>query len=230
MEKRRHYRLPRSLIARIEWADGECLGSVFNLAKFGIGVFCQRELPVSTAVQISISLSGRRDFALPSRIVRARTMPALSRNKFEYGVALTGDLDGYHVFLATTIRREFEMCAQPNSPDVRIVDHGDVLDLLDVAATNVAAGGLFVRTDRALEVGGEYEVMLRNDGVAEPIYCLGEVVAAFQMDVDALEHPFAAGLRLMAFRGDGQARFAEFLKGLDVLYPLYWQPDASGDN
>ncbi len=226
MNKRRFYRLPRSLMVKIDCADGQCLGYVNDMAKSGIGIFCDRELPEQSRLAVAMTVAGS-PIVLQGQVVWRRAMPVVARTKFQYGVKLAGDLTVYRAFLASQIRHDFELRRHPRYPEVLVVKNGDVLDLLDAAVTNVSVGGLYIRVKRPLAVGDECEMELQNDRLVEPIFCLGEVVEAFLTEADAFAHEYGAGIRIVAFRGDGQARFAEYLKGLENVYAFYWATDKS---
>lgn len=99
---------------------------------------------------------------------------------------------------------------------------GDVLDLLDAAIEDISAAGLYVRTGKPLPIGAQYEIALLIDGSEEPLYCLGEVVAAFECEPDELDHPFGAGMKIISFVGDDGKRFADYIKHLNELYEFHW--------
>jgi hypothetical protein len=198
---------------------------VNDLAKSGAGIFCNRELPAHAGVVLSISVPGRANFILKGRIVWRQDLPVLARAKYQYGIRLLGDLAEYGAFLSAQTRCECELRRRPRYPDVLIARKVEVQDLIDAAVTNVSAGGFFLRTDHSLDAGRQCEVELQNDYLPEPLCCLGEVVDTFAMDADAFMQQFGAGVRILAFHGDSQARFAQYLNGLESLYSLYWRSE-----
>lgn len=224
-ELRRQVRVSKILLVRIQKGFIQFFGNIVDLAKNGVGLACQRELDMSDELKLAINVPNRKTMDLEGAIVWKLELPRFSKNRFQYGVRLRDPGEEYLEYVDGLVRREYERRAHHRFAMLLEVSNDDVLDLLDAAAQDVSAGGLYIRTGTCLPIGSEYEISLKGAGLDYPLECLVEVVASFETDADDLDHPYGAGVKILSFKADGEKRFAEYLRQLDALYQFHWPED-----
>jgi Tfp pilus assembly protein PilZ len=228
MEQRRQLRVSRSLLAKITTPAASFFAYVADLARGGLGFACNYKFTIGDPLEISLNVPGRPTLALSGRVAWLRTLPSVSKNKYFYGVAVPEPPEAFTRLVEEMVRRDFERRHHPRFRDVLVVDHKDVLDLLDASTQDISAGGLYIGTNQPLEVGREYTVKLQNEHLMTPIICLVEVLGVYDTSAAEFDHPYGAGVRFLSFEGDGKQRLAEYIKGLEELYRYHWPPKASG--
>jgi Tfp pilus assembly protein PilZ len=226
MDKRRQVRVAKNLLGKVTTLTSSFFAYVQDLAKTGIGISCNRKLPIGEAVEVALNMPERPTMTLKGRIAWVRALPSIAKNKFQYGIHLD---DPPPVFVQTVealVKRDFERRKHPRFLDVLLIESKDVLDLMDCSTTDVSAGGLYVGTNQPLEMGRQYTLKLSMDPPPEPLYCLVEVVAVYDTSGEEFSHPYGAGVRFISFAGDGEQRFGEYLRRLEDLYRYHWPPKA----
>lgn len=224
MEQRRQLRIARNLLAKVAQSGGSFFAYVQDLAKNGVGFTCNRPLAIGDAVDVALNIPGQPTIALKGKIVWQRNLPVISRNKYQYGLTLAEPSPSFDRYVENQLKREYEHRRDARYTDILTVENADVMDLLDAATEDISAGGLYIRTGAPLEMGRQLELKLSGPQLAEPLFCLAEVVAVFDADPDDLDHPYGAGVRFISFSGDGADRFKEYLRGLESLFHFHWPP------
>jgi Tfp pilus assembly protein PilZ len=225
MENRRQKRISKNLLAKVSSPSGAFFAYVQDLAKTGLGLTCNRELAQGAELLISLNMPNRPTVELLGRVAWQRSLPVISKNKYQYGIALGEANEVYQKYVQDLIARDYERRDAPRFSDVLTVENDDVLDLLDAAATDISAGGLYIRTGSPLEIGSQYEIKLSSPELEKPLFALTEVIAVFDCDLDDLDHPYGAGVKIISFAEDGRDHFAEYIQSLEKLYEFHWPSD-----
>lgn len=225
MEQRLQKRVAKNLLARIILSSTEFFGYVMDLAKAGLGFTCNRELEIGSDARILLNVPGQKTMELIGKIAWTRSLPALSKNRYQYGLVLSTKPELYDEYVEALMKKDFERRSTQRFQAMIEVQSDDVLDLLDAATEDVSAAGLYIRTGRPLTVGAQYEIALASPEFEESLRCLGEVVAVFECEPDSLDHPYGAGIRIISFVGADGELFKEFIKSLESLYKFHWPED-----
>jgi len=221
-EQRLQKRVSNNLLTKVTMPMAEFFGYVQDLAKSGLGLTCNRRLEVGTELKLSINVPQRSALVVTGKVVWRRDLPVLSKNRYQVGVALTEENPEYQKYIEAQLKHEYERRRHVRYSDILEVKSEDVIDLLDSATADISAGGLYIRTNKPLPVGAQYELALVSAQLPKTIYCLGEVVNTFECDPDNLDHAYGAGLRIIAFEGDDEKLFASYLMTLEDLYKFHW--------
>lgn len=222
MDNRRQHRVSKNLLAKISTEHGAFFGYVQDLAPKGLGMTCNRDMEPGTPLTLELNVPKMPTMQLAGRVAWRRSLPSISRSKFQYGVALPEPPDSFTQFVRSLLKRDFERRGDKRFTDVLAVDHDDVLDLIDAATSDISAGGMYIRTSNPLAIGNQYELKLNNDRIGEPIFTLVEVTAVFDTDPDDLDHPYGAGVKFISFGKDGEQRFAQYIQSLEELFHFHW--------
>jgi len=213
-----HKRVAKNLLAKVILPSTEFFGFIMDLSTYGLGFTCNRSLPVGEQLQISLNVPQRRNMKLTGAVTWNRTLPATSKNRFQYGVKLfskPNDYDEYvhKLFIKENLRRK-----HPRYREVLEVKNDDVLELMDAATQDISEEGFYIRTGRPLTVGQKYDMALTTSEFDKPMQCKVEVVAVFNCEPDGFDHPYGAGVRILSFDGDSGDRFAMYIRNLEKLY------------
>lgn len=224
-EHRFQKRVAKNLLAKVMTPTMEFFGFVQDLAQGGLGFTTNRKIDPGTNVDIRLNIPKKPTMLLTGRVAWRRDLPTLSKNKYQLGIALQEPPAAYTEFVVSLIQTEMERRQDKRFSDILEIQNEDVLDLLDAATADVSAGGLYVRTGRPLPVGKQFELKLAAPELAEPIFCLGEVVATFDCDPDDLDHAYGAGIKIVSFIGESRERFSAYIRSLDELFKFHWPPE-----
>jgi Tfp pilus assembly protein PilZ len=224
VEQRRQLRVARNLLAQITLPTGSFFAYVQDLAKNGVGFTCNRQLAIGDPLAMAINVPGKPTIAVQGKIVWQRSLPVIARNKNQYGFTLTEPSELFDHYVEAQLKRDYERRGDTRYTDFLLVENTDVMDLLDAATADISANGLYIRTGSPLAMGKQIELKLSGPQLANPLFCLAEVVAVFDADPDDLDHPYGAGVRFISFSGDGAAHFKEYLRGLESLFNFHWPP------
>jgi Tfp pilus assembly protein PilZ len=227
MEKRRQHRVAKNLLARITTTTASFFAYVQDLAKVGVCFSCNNKLANGEEVQLALNMPSRPTMALKGRVVWTRSLPSISKNKYQYGVRLIEPMPEYLRVVEELIKRDFERRKHSRFLDVLVVEAKDVLDLLDASTVDISAGGLYIGSNRPLEMGAQYTLKLFEPNMSAPIYCLVEVVVVYDTTGEEFDHPYGAGVRFISFADDGEKRLTQYIRSLETLYRYHWPSDAA---
>jgi len=227
VEARLQKRVAKNLLGKMQINGMEFFVYVHDLAKDGIGLTCNRELQIHDQIKISLNVPGHKTMELEGTVAWMRVMPKISRNRYHIGVHLTLKTTDYEEYVVSLLRKDYERRKFERFKDILEVQNGDVLDLLDAATQDVSAGGLYIRTGRPLTIGQQLEIMLSGKNLERSLFCLGEVMSVFETDMDDLDHPYGAGIKIISFVGEDEKLFSEYLKGIEEIYKFHWPETTS---
>jgi len=221
VDKRVQKRVSKYLLAKVFTPDTSFFAYVHDLAKNGIGMSCNRCLEPGTIMGVDLNVPRHNTMHLEAKVAWRRDLPVIARNKFSVGARISDPPIEYSVYVENLLKLDYERREHQRFTDVLEVESNDVLDLLDAATVDVSAKGLYVRTGKLIPVGQQLDLKLCGQNL-EPIFCLAEVVESFTTDVDNLDHPYGAGMKIISFAKDDEERFTQYIKYLEELYRFHW--------
>lgn len=216
-------RISKNLLAKVTTSTREFFGFVRDISKTGMAMGCNRNLDLGETLNITLNMPDARTVEMTGRVVWKREQSSLSKNHYQIGVRITQAPEEFHRHVENLLSREYERRAHRRFPDAIPVSSKDVLDLMDATTGDVSAGGLYIRTSKALKVEGQYDLSLTvPDEHDEPIVVLAEVVTSFETDPEDGDHPYGAGVKFISFAGNGRERFGDYLRSLEEIYKFHW--------
>ena len=215
-------RVSKNLLAQVRVSGGSFFAYIHDLAKNGIGMACNRDMEMGTEIECKLNVPGHKSMDLAGTVVWKKNLPSISRNRYKMGIRLTKKPETYDQYVEELLNHEYERRKDKRFSEVLEVESADVLDLLDAATADVSASGLYIRTGVPLQEGQEFEMKLSSPHLEQPLFCLGEVVATFSTEIDDLDHPYGAGVKIISFVGEDGKRFREYIRGLEELYHFHW--------
>ena len=217
-QRRQEKRLTRIVLAKILLSGEKHIGYIQDFSQSGVGITCNKPLELKTRVDVSVKLPNLDPMQLSGKVVWRRKLPKVSRHKYLYGLRFAESPAHYSKYLEAELDKVDERRQHNRLRYFMRVRSEDVLKLIDAATEDISAGGFYVRSHQLLNVGEEITLMLEDERLEKPISCMGRVISCFECDTNNFDYPYGAGIKIVAFQKDDEARFKDFLLGLEELF------------
>jgi len=222
-QRRRTERIDRRLACRFELANipdtQTHVGTVTDLTELGLRIESRSLCPPGADVTVYVQANDRM-IVLLARVVwwRLEAFAHAEQMRFSAGVELLYDVPAWSEFVTlqrqTPQKRENLELRYDAVHRVRVAGASE---MLTEYTENLSRGGMYLATERLLEIGARITIDLELPGQAEPLRL--DAMVAHKLDAkqaEAVGRPPGVGVKFVDWSAPARERLHHYIRRLDV--------------